>query len=187
MKLVNQTWLACLMILSGPFAHAQTQISKTWVPAVYHNLVVGNSTRDEALKILGKPNSTGKEQDTGIPTMTYKVSDPVAGTLVVYVKKGILDGMSLYPDRELRRSDVVRLLGPNYAVVHYATDHCLTEGGTAPIFESPGGPILHIEYRARGLAVILNGNQVAAIAFVARAFGPTRSLCAGRQEKEEKR
>ena len=164
-------------------ACAQAQTLKPWSPAKYHDLIVGTSTRENVLTQLGKPLTTGREQDTGIPIMTYRVSNPVQGTLVVYLHKGILDGMTLLPKNRVTRRDLLRLYGTDYLVVRYATDDCLTEGGTAPIYETPDGAIEHIEYRDRGVAAIVRDGEVRAVVFVSKPFGPTHSQCAHRAPK----
>ncbi|MGD0739341.1 MAG: hypothetical protein ABR957_07065 [Terracidiphilus sp.] len=134
------------------------------------------------LKVLGKPNYVGKEEDTGTPIMTYSVSDPMPGTLVVYITKGILDGMRLDLNKSLRKDDIVRLFGHDYVVVHYAADDCLDEGGSAPIYQSSSGPFKYMEYRDRGTAAGFaydDDQKVDAIIFTYKPLGPTHSQCAG--------
>ena len=162
-------------------AHAQAGAEHVWKPAVYHGLTIGKSSKSELVLTLGKPRSSGKEQDTGIPTVTYDVSDPVRGTLIVYLKSGIIDGMTLVPKKQLNRADVMRMLGPNPLRVRYATADCLTEGGSAPIYESPDGSIEHLEYRETGTAIVLHNGVIQSIVFVHRPFGPRHSPCAGRR------
>ena len=58
-------------------ASPQAQSTKPWAPVTYHGLVMGKSTRADVLSILGKPKWAGKEPDTGIPIMSFDVSDPV--------------------------------------------------------------------------------------------------------------
>lgn len=173
--------VAFLMIFVAPVSQSQT--SQQWAPANYRGLIVGKSTQTDVLRILGNPKSGRKEQDTGIPYLDYEVSDPVPGTLAVYVRKGTLDGMTLLPKGALTRNDVIRSFGVDYRIVRYATDDCLTRGGAAPIYESPGGQIEHLEYRGRGLAVVLargDDDKVEAIVFTYKPFGPTHSACAPR-------
>jgi hypothetical protein len=88
MKIRNGV-LAVFLAITAPYSDKlQAATSKVWAAATYHKLTVGTSTREEVLKVLGKPKTIGKEQDTGLPTMTYLVSDPVPGTLVAYIEKG---------------------------------------------------------------------------------------------------
>jgi hypothetical protein len=185
MKTMNTVLaIVVLVMTAAQCADPQVVVSKPWTPATYHGLVMGKSTRADVIKVLGNPKWAGREQDTGIPIMSYEVSDPVPGTLVVYVEKEILDGMTLNPKNRLTKSDLLRLLGHDYIIVRYDTDDCLAEGGTAPIYETPNGPIKHMEYRDRGVAVIFYQDNVEAILFTFKPFGPTHSLCAGRAKKD---
>jgi len=186
MKILAAVMLASLVFQAGLKSQSQKQVSKTWVPAVYHGLVVGRSTRSDVVRVLGKPEWKGNESDTGVPIISYTVSDPVPGTLVVYPRRGILDAMALYPKAPITKKDIVRMLGSKYSMVRYASDDCLIDSGTAPIYESPDGPIKHMEYRNRGLAVSFDGDKVEAIMFVDKPFGPTHSRCRGQQKKNPK-
>ena len=152
-----------------------------WRPAVYKELTVGVSTKNEALQALGKPTFSGREQDTGIPIISFNVTSPIAGSLTVYLKKGVVDGLTLTPKVPLTRQQAVHILGVDYLRVRYATDDCLTEGGSAPIYESPNGSIEHLEYRKRGIAIVLRDDDVKAIVYVHRAFGPKRSRCSNKR------
>lgn len=184
------TMLSLLVVVliasSVPVGGQSSQSSdREWKPAVYQGLTMGVSTKDDVISALGKPRAVGREQDTGIPTLTYEVSEPVRGTLVVYLKKGLVDGMTLVPKKQLSKSDVQKLFGPSPLRVRYAPADCLTEGGSAPIYESPDGSIEHLEYRSQGTAVVLHDNVIQAIAFVKGAFGPSRSPCNGRKKRQD--
>jgi hypothetical protein len=168
-------------------ADPQKLAERSWLPATYQGLTIGVSTKEDVLRVLGKPKSIGKEQDTGLPTMTYVVTDPVPGVLTVYVQKGILDGIGLTPKKSLTKGDIIRLFGPNYIIVHYATDDCLDDGGAAPIYENPRGSIKHMEYRDRGVAASFaydDDQKVEAIVFTSKPFGPSHSICAARAKKK---
>ena len=169
--------LGVLAIIVTQSVSAQKPATVPWLPATYHGLTVGASTKEDVLRQLGKPKTIGKEQDTGIPIMTFSVSDPAPGVLTVYTKNGVLDGMMVSLRKPLSKREIVQLYGMDYMSVRYATDDCLTEGGTAPIYESPDGPIRHIEYRDKGVGVILHDGWGVAIAFVSKPFGPSRSKC----------
>lgn len=175
---------ALVLLLGAVGWGAQAPPSRVWAPAVYHALVVGQSDREDVLKALGKPTSVGKEQDTGVPIMNYMVSDPVPGTLVVYFRHNILDGMTLFPTQPYTKREIISVLGPDYLMVRYAVDECLNDGGAAPLYESTDGKIEHLEYRPRGLAVILSGDQVQAIGFSAKSYGPTHSRCVDKKKRK---
>ena len=176
--------LSLVVLLSGA---ASAQSLKPWSAAKYHGLAIGRSSRADVRRQLGKPDSVGTEEDTGLPIMTYTVSDPLPGKLVVYTENGIVDGMTLYPRKDQTKDDIVRIFGPDFIVVHYAVDQCSGDGGTAPIYETSSGPIKHMEYRDRGLAAIFSqgdDQKVEAIAFTSRAFGPPHSSCKGSSKKK---
>jgi len=162
---------------------AQPRVEASWTPAVYRGLTIGGSTTADAIRVLGKPRFSGREQDTGLPIMSFVVSEPVRGDLTVYLEDGVIDGMTLTPKDLLARKEAIKLLGSDYIQVRYASDGCLTEAGSAPIYESPDGPIEHLEYRARGQALILHDGFVEAIAFVHKPFGPIRSRCSTMKSK----
>jgi hypothetical protein len=179
---MNKFWTVLPIVLVVQFGFTtvpQARVARNWTPAVYHSLIVGKSTKADVLNVLGRPKSVGKEQDTGIPIISYGVSDPVRGTLVVYLRRGLLDGMSLFPENQFTKNDIIRVLGPDYLVVHYSMDGCLgnENGGAAPIYEDRNGPFERIEYRTRGLSVSLDEGKVEAIHFVAKPPGPTQSKC----------
>jgi hypothetical protein len=156
-------------------ASPQAQSTKPWAPATYHGLVMGESTRADVLSILGNAKWAGKEPDTGIPIMSFDVSYPVPGELEVYLTNGILDSMTLNLNEKMARKNIIHLLGPNYTIVRYATDECLSEGGSAPIYENLSGPIKYLEYRDRGLAAALDyedDDKVEAIVFYVQGVRP---------------
>jgi hypothetical protein len=163
-------------LLSTAAIKAQ-DVGAAWQPATYHGIVVGQSSKDDVAKDLGTPKASRHEQDTGMDTLTYTVSDPVAGSLVVYLQKGVVDGMTLYPNTNLQRSAIAKVIGSRYQVVRYSVDDCLTSGGSAPLYENPKGPILHFESRDKGLAIIIRDGEGVAIAYVSRPYGPTHSRC----------
>ena len=171
--------VALLVLAASATCASQHALGQAWKPAIYHGLIMGKCTRDDLSRVLGTPKWKGKEQDTGIPIITYDISDPILGTLVVYETGGIVTSMTLEPRTKISKNGAIRLLGPRYKTVRYSTDDCLTAGGAAPIYESPDGPIVHLEYRDRGLAVALRGDEVAAIIWASKPFGPTQSACKG--------
>jgi hypothetical protein len=185
---MNRSWIIALTVTMPALlaiAQPQSKPEKVWIPAVYHGITIGKSTKEDAIRALGKPRSLGKEQDTGIPILTFDVSDPVPGAIVVYLNHGIVDGVTLLPKKQLTKKEVVQIFGPDYLRVRYAADNCLTEAGSAPLYESPDGPIEHLEYRRQGQAVVLHGGAVEAIVFVHKPFGPTHSRCAGKKPKKK--
>lgn len=182
MKIKNATLVTVLVLMTVNYAASQASAVKPWSAATYHGLIIGTSTRAEVLKLLGRPDYVGREEDTGTPIMNYEVVDPIPGTITVYIKKGILDGIYLYPKGSLTKRDIIRLLGPGYIVVHYAADDCLDSGGAAPIYQSASGSLKYMEYRDRGLAAAFAYNddeKIEGIIYTFKQLGPVRSACAG--------
>jgi hypothetical protein len=187
MNIPRAILLTTLVISTALYVESQVPTSKQWNPATYHGLVVGKSTRAEVFKVLGKPKWVGREQDTGVPIMSYDVTNPLTGELEVYISKGILDSMSLNLKENVSQKDIIRLFGHNYIVVHYAMDDCLDDGGAAPIYRNPNGPIKTMQYRDRGLVAyfVYNDDEtVDAIIFTNKQYGRNHSLCAVRSKKK---
>jgi len=187
MKLFKLTLATLIVFRPVHIVCPQIQSGTPWVAATYHGLVMGKSTRADVLKLLGKPKWVGREQDTGVPIISYEVADPVPGSLTVYIKNGILESLALDPKTSLVKSDIIHRFGPGYMIVHYSADECLDEGGAAPIYEDTKGPFMHMEYRNRGLAALFfynNDEKVETIVFTHQPFGPTHSLCAKRGKKK---
>jgi hypothetical protein len=187
MKILNAIFATLLVTMAVHSAIPQTLASKSWSAATYHGLVMGKSTRADVYKVLGRPKFVGREQDTGIPIMSYDVADPLPGELEVYITKGILEGMTLNLNEKVNQKDIIRLYGHNYIVVHYAMDSCIDYGGAGPIYQNPSGPIKTMQYRERGLVAdfVYNDDEIVdAITFTFKPFGSTHSICAARAKKK---
>ena len=115
--------------------------------------------------------------------MSFAVSDPVGGTLTVYIRQGILDSMSLAPTNQITKDEIIKILGSDYLVMRYALDDCLNKGGAAPRYETPKGPFESLEYRRRGLAVDIHENEVDTINFVSKRSIPAHSRCTASKSK----
>jgi len=159
MKILRAILLTTLVISAALYVESQTPTSKPWNPATYHGLIMGKSTRADAFKVLGKPKWAGREQDTGVPILSYDITDPLPGELEVFITKGILEGMTLNLKNNVSQKDIIRLFGDNYIIVHYATDDCLDDGGAAPIYQNPKGPFKTMQYRDRGLVILFVYND----------------------------
>ena len=187
MKIKDATLVTVFVLMTVNGAASQAPAVKQWSAATYHGLTVGTSTRADVLKLLGKPSFAGKEEDTAIPIMSYEVVDPVPGTLTVYIKSGILDGIGLNPKQRLTQREIIRMFGNGYLIVHYASDDCLDSEGAGPVYRSESGTIKYMEYRDRGIAAALahdDDQKVEEIIFTFKPLGPTHSLCAGRRKNK---
>ncbi len=188
MKIVNAIVLVVMIcaMQAGLDAGAQAPPSKKasrqsakrkWGTAVYRGLVVGKSSKADALKVLGKPEWTGEESETLTPMMGFTVSEPVAGRLSVLLDHDIIIEIRLSPKETYTKSSIVKVFGPDYIIVHYSFDECLGEGGSGPIYENPDGDIESLEYRLRGMAMNLHNDDVEEISWLKGPLGPTHSQC----------
>jgi len=175
-----------VLIVAVRHMDCQAADAKLWKPASYHGLVMGKSTDTDVRTVLGKPESTGKEEDTGDPILVYKTSDPAPGMLNVYIHKGILSSMDLQLSKSMSQRDLIRLLGNKYVIAHYSFDECLDDGEDGvPVYEDPNGQLTHIEYRDRGIWAPLDpGGSAEEIVFISKSLIPTHSLCKGSNKKK---
>ena len=72
------------------------------------------------------------------------------GELTVVINKdtGIVLAINLNPD-SLSKADAVKYFGPDYILTRYDFDECLGNEESAPMYESPTGSLLEVEYRHR--------------------------------------
>ena len=190
MKIISVMIVAGCAVLAGLNAVGQdpvdgkassppTKAKPRWVPAVYRGLVMGKSSRADALKVLGQPTWTGKEEASGTPMMTFNVSEPIAGRLSVLLDHDIVFEVRLTPKESYTKSDITKILGPGSITVHYASADCLAEDGMGgPMYEDPNGDFEFVEYRPRGIAVdIQKDGTVGEISFVKGPLGSLHSPC----------
>jgi len=113
--------------------------------------------------------------------MTYSVSDPVPGTLTVRIKGGKLRGMDVTPTSPVEKGRIIEIFGSGYRIVHYDSEDCLNQGGSAPVYQSPNGPIEHMEYPALGIAVNIHDGKADTIAYTSHPAGPAHPICIARK------
>jgi len=166
-----------LLVLGLRPASTQQNANHVWKSAHYHNLTVGRSTTKEVIAQLGSPTFVGPEEDTGVPMWTYKVQKPFPGFLYVYIRNGRLTGIGLGLASPVEMSEIVRIFGSGYRIVHYDFDDCLGEGGSAPVFRSPNGQLEDMEYPELGISASLHNGKVEEISYTDRPSGPAHSRC----------
>jgi hypothetical protein len=130
--------------------------------------------------VLGRPEFTGKEEDTGVPLITYSVDQPFHGFLYVSIRRGRLVGLSLGLKDPIDTGEIPHLFGNGYRVVRYDFDDCLGIGGSAPIYESATGSIEEMEYPELGVYVTMDSGRGREIVFTDRPPGRAHSVCAAR-------
>ena len=153
------------------------QGERQWKAATYRSITIGKSTAKELFQKWGKPESTGN-WDWDNPKKpkhllyNYDIKEGLAGRAQVDVetKTGKVISITLSPD-ELSMKQAVELFGSEYIETRYKFCNC-DFGDGAPIFESPDGHLIYIEYRGRGIAMFAGyKGLVNSIQFVDRPVG----------------
>jgi len=177
---------------SGGHSSQGSQISgrrrgspSTWRRATYRGLVVGKSRRGDMLRVLGKPDWSGPpgDQRNDDPNPEewneYSKGGEFPGKLTVIADKrtGRILRIDLYPEK-LGKKTAIKHFGGHFTVTRYDFDECLSNGEAAPMYESPNGQFLSIEYRDRGIALAIDQpNEVHYISYVKGPIGARSSKC----------
>lgn len=140
------------------------QQKTAWKAATFRGLKIGQSSLNEVLQVLGKPESAGPEadRDNSDPDpplyYSYKTGGEFTGELAVIIgerSKKVLEVRNL--PKSLSKEEAIRHFGPNYIEARY--EFCPDIDSTAgPIYPDPDGQILQVEYRERGIELAINEN-----------------------------
>lgn len=182
---------------SGAPAPARKQ--QPWRAGVVKGLTVGVSTREDMLRLLGPPTSQWvydgmvEGDPRSVTHFIYKDAAELPGDLSVDVVTGTgrITAVAIEPD----------VLTLERAIEHFGSDYVRTEyewcpGGSddvwildGPIYESPDGSLEYIEYRERGIAILVGySGLVDEVMFVGMdgvGFGSTKE-CADQLEKDRR-
>jgi hypothetical protein len=161
------------------------QPANQWRPATLRGITVGKSKLANMLRSWGQPkwsrtSRRGDEDDPQVTWTNYEKAGEFPGptTVVSETRTGIITRINFYPDR-LTKAQAIGHFGKGYVVTRYAFDSCRDEEDSEPIYESPNGPLVSVEYRARGIAISIgNNDMVTKISYVGGPIGSTKSQCA---------
>lgn len=137
--------------------------TRGWRAATFQGLRVGTATEAEMLRRLGTPlHRTRVHWTDTVVVWSYEFTrgGEFAGRVVVDIDTatGVVIGVATHPER-LTVSEAVRHFGPGSRRTRYASDECLADAESAPLYESPDGPEEYLEYRARGIAIPLESGD----------------------------
>jgi hypothetical protein len=137
----------------------QKQVNSEWHPAVYKGLTIGRSTRGEMIRVFGEPKSSEVFDDgTGPPEQRfhYESGGEFPGELVFNVdpKSEVILRLILYPTK-LTKDEAIKHFGENYKLTRYEFCKGFEDEDSAPVYETPTGQFLTVEYRAKGMALRL--------------------------------
>ena len=161
------------------------QNNRQWHAGTYRGLTAGKSTLAEALRFLGEPKRQDRPPDQTPeepnPEVWYIYDDagefPGELTVVIEERTETVLRIDLNPDN-VSKEDAVKHFGPDYILTRYDFDDCLGSEESAPVFESPNGALLEVEYRHRGIAMLVNDSgKVQTISYVSKPIGAPESKC----------
>ena len=137
---------------------ATKQKRKKWQPATWRGLTVGTSTREDVLKLLGKPvREDFAEPDEESDEIWYIYNDvgdfPGQFAARLDKKSGQLVGMSIGMTQDVKQEMVLDLLGKDYELVRYDACPDDPDAEAGPFYESPNGNAFYFEYRSLGIAI----------------------------------
>jgi hypothetical protein len=168
-------------------AVARIDSSRTWHAATYRGLTMGRSNVQEMRRVLGAPKRSEVFNDgKSNPEVWYYYggASEFPGTLRVIVNKSsnTIQAVDIQP-QDLSKEEAIKHFGPDYVITRYDFDSCLGDEESAPLFESPSGSVIFIEYRQRGIAIAVDSNgKVNEITYVSEPIGAESSKC----ERESK-
>jgi hypothetical protein len=143
---------------------------------------MGRSHIEEMRRVLGEPErSEVFDENKSNPEVWYHYKDiwdfPGRLTVISDKRTGTIQAVDIYPD-SLSKEDVIKHFGADYTVTRDDFDLCLGDEESAPIFESPNGSLISVEYRQRGIAVAVNSQgKVNHIRYVSEPIGAASSKC----------
>lgn len=171
-----------------------TSDNRQWRSATYRGLEVGKSTRQDMLRVLGKPKASVVPQAriTTNPNtiIAFHYGGPngyagnlITGNLITGVEKAtrIIAWIETIPEN-LSRDDVIKQFGSDYLLTGYKPDDCFMDGQPQMLYEtSVKAMYTQMEYRQVGMAVQFRPNQeeVYRIIYISDKwpYGNTSSLC----------
>lgn len=164
---------------------SSAQPGHQWRPATFRGLTVGKSKLPQMLKAWGQPKwsrtskpEAGEEERQVTWTNYERVGEfPGPTTVVSDTRSGVITRINFYPDR-LTKEQAIAHFGAGHVITRYAFDYCLNEEESEPIYESPTGQLVSVEYRARGIAISIgNKDMVTKISYVSGPIGSVKSRC----------
>jgi hypothetical protein len=170
-------------------------LDNKWQRAIFEGLKIGVSSRSDALKTLGKPNSSTisdyNDKPEGSDREDFELMDKYEnfgfyGELtIIYSKKNetIIEIVS-YPNN-VTVEEAIKHFGENYKRTQYNFMECPGDVGSSRIYESKNGEFKYIEYRSKGIAIKIDDSEkeVENISFVSQPIGMNSADCSKKDQK----
>ena len=159
-----------------------TDSSRVWRVGSYRGLTMGRSKGAEVRKKFGEPKRSqliNKGKSNEEVWYEYDDAPDFPGSLRVIVdrRNDTIQAIDIHP-KDLKQEQAITHFGSEYVLTRYDFDSCLGDEESAPLFESPTGAVLFIEYRQYGIAIAVNSQgKVNEISYVSEPVGAAASRC----------
>ena len=178
-----------ILILTVLFAQAPAAktSSRQWHAANFRGLIVGKSKRADMLRRFGQPKWSqtkpgDKDEDRESPRVTWNNYEGIGElrgvtNIATSTRTGVITRIDFFPE-QLTKGQAIAHFGAGYIITRYAFDECEHDEDVEAIYESPNGPLTSLEYRARGIAISIdNDDLVTKIRYVNGPIGSRKSKC----------
>jgi hypothetical protein len=160
-------------------ADADCKSNRGWCAGTYRGLTVGQSTRADMVRVLGKPLSSSPEADQNEPKNFIwhdygKIKGDLQGRLGIVTDKRTdkVVRVSIAPD-DMTKEDAIKFFGKDYQVMGYEFCEGFDNETAVPVYESPKATELkNVEYRARRISISVDyRDRVNEINYIAEPAG----------------
>ena len=157
--------------------------TQKWQVAKFCGLVVGKAKVDELRKMLGEPleiADLSSVADNNHTLYYYESKKEIIGKIVFWVNKKTKSiVMNELQPNSMTKTEVLEHFGSNYVITKYSSSDCPgITFDSAPLYEDPNGEIKFIEYRDKGIAIIISENEtVQNISYLSEPVGSKSSKC----------
>lgn len=169
-----------LVLSQSPSAR---QAGSNWHAATFRGITIGKSKRADMVRLLGQPKwsrtTPGEGDEHGTTWNNYVRVGEFPGPTNVASDSvtGIITRVDFYPQK-LSKAEAIKHFGPRYVITRYAFDPCPGDEDEESIYESPTGPLVSVEYRARGIAISVGYKEmVTKISYVGGPIGSAKAKC----------
>lgn len=164
-------------------------IDNKWQPAIFKGLRVGRDVRSEAIKVLGKPDSSVVSDQNDLPLNselseaetldTYKNTDFYGETTIISSRKNNIILEVMVQPKNLSVDEAIQIFGKDYQKTRYDFLECPGDAGSSFIYESKKGIFEYVEFRSKGIALKADesGRRVEDIRFVSQPIGVSFRKC----------
>ena len=130
---------------------------QNWQPGSYAGITAGKSTRDDVIRVFGKPQREAYAEDDRADQVWYvydRGGEFPGQFTVAFDKKSGLVALMFLQTENLSRETIIERHGKDYVVKRY--DFCpgFDNAESAPSYESEQGDGIYIEYPSQGIAIL---------------------------------